>query len=284
MPKKIVVTGYKGFVGSALVSALNQSGNFDICGVARSDGQDLGDRQVVNALPKCDKIVHLCGSVGVIKSWDNPHETYQNNLLPTLNILEFARTHQIPFIYVSSYMYGTPEYLPIDEAHPLDCKNPYAHSKRLAEMLCEAYAKDFNLPVTILRPFNIYGIGQTQDSLISYVVNQAKTQDFIQVNDLNPKRDYLHIDDLVRAILKVINADQNTLEIYNLGFGKSYSVQEIIDIILQVIPKQLFVKSLDKIRINEIMDCYSNSQKFSQKFNWSPNVSLKEGIINLLNS
>ena len=230
------------------------------------------------------QIIHLAASVGVPQSWDTPFETYQNNIIPTLNILEFARVHRTPVIYMSSYLYGTPKYLPIDEAHPIDCRNPYADSKRQAEMLCEAYAGYFGLPVTILRPFNIYGPGQTQDSLIPYIIKQAKEKGSIRVKDLRPKRDYLHIDDQVGALLKVIHSEQNGLETYNLGFGKSYSVREVIDIVLKVIDKQLSIHSTEEHRPNEIMDCFSNSRKFSERFAWTPQVTLVEGIKRSLKS
>ena len=284
MKTRVLITGHKGFIGSALSSALQQDARIEIIGISRSEGKNLLNLEVLTDLPKIDKTIHLAASVGVPQSWDKPFETYQNNIVPTLNILEFARVHEIPVIYMSSYIYGTPKYLPIDEAHPIDCGNPYADSKRQAEMLCEAYARYFGLPVTILRPFNIYGPGQTQDSLIPYIIKQAKEKGSIQVKDLRPKRDYLYIDDLVDALLKVIHSEQNGLETYNLGFGKSYSVREVIDIVLKLIDKQLSIHSTEEHRPNEIMDCFSNSKKFSERFTWKPQVTLVEGIKRSLKS
>ena len=282
--KRILVTGHKGFIGSALMSVLRQCELFEIIGLSRSDGKNLLDFKSIADLQGVDKIVHLAGSVGVMRSWSNPCETYQNNIIPTLNILEYARIRKTPVIYMSSYVYGTPVYLPIDELHPINCRNPYSCSKRQAEMLCEAYSRDFRIPVTILRPFNIYGPGQTQESLISHVIRQAKEKHSIEVKDLRPKRDYLYIDDLTDAFLKVICSESEHMgvETYNLGFGKSYSVQDIIDMTLQMISKKISVRSSKEYRPNEIMDCYSNSQKFSEHFGWKPQTNLVEGITKLL--
>lgn len=282
--KRILVTGHKGFIGSALVSALRQYAEFEIIGVSRSDGKNLLNFESIADLPGVDKIVHLAGSVGVMRSWSKPCETYLNNIIPTLNILEYARIHKASVIYMSSYVYGIPVYLPMDELHPINCRNPYASSKRQAEMLCEAYSRDFRIPVTILRPFNIYGQGQTRNSLIPHIIRQAKEKHSIKVKDLGPKRDYLYIDDLTDALLKVIcsESEQMGVETYNLGFGKSYSVQDIIDITLNLINKKISVHSSKEYRPNEIMDCYSDSQKFSEHFGWKPQTNLVEGITKLL--
>lgn len=282
--KRILVTGHKGFIGSVLLSALRQCAEFEIIGISRSDGKNLLNFESIADLPGVDKIVHLAGSVGVMRGWSNPCETYRNNIIPTLNILEYARIRKTPVIYMSSYVYGTPVYLPIDEVHPINCRNPYASSKRQAEMLCESYSRDFRIPVTILRPFNIYGPGQTRKSLIPHIIRQAKEKHSIEVKDLRPKRDYLYIDDLTDALLKVIcsESEQMGVETYNLGFGKSYSVQDIIDITLKVMNIEISVLSTKEHRPNEIMNCYSDSQKFSEHFDWKPQTNLVEGITKLL--
>ncbi|MCK4828171.1 SDR family oxidoreductase [bacterium] len=282
--KKILVTGHKGFIGSALMSVLRQCELFETIGVSRSDGMSLLNFESLEDLPDVDTIVHLAGSVGVMRSWSNPFDTYRNNIIPTLNILEYARIHKVSVIYMSSYVYGIPVCLPIDELHPINCRNPYACSKRQAEILCEAYSRDFRIPVTILRPFNIYGPGQTQESLIPRIIRQAKDKHSIEVKDLRPKRDYLYIDDLTDALLKVICSESEHMgvETYNLGFGKSYSVQDIIDMTLQMINEKILVHSSKEYRPNEIMDCYSDSQKFSEHFDWKPQTNLVEGITNLL--
>jgi len=284
MTSRVLVTGYKGFVGSALTAALRRSGEFEIIGVTRSEGMDLCDPEILHDLPDVDKIVHLAGSVGVPQSWDNPWQTYRNNITATLTMLEFARRRRRPVIYMSSYLYGPVQYLPVDEAHPINCGNPYARSKRQAEMLCQAYADDFGVPVTILRPFNLYGPGQSTQSLIPHVITQAREKDAIRVKDLEPKRDYLFIDDLVDAILQVIHSEQNESAVYNLGFGQSFSVRQVIEMVMTLTGKRLEVYCSGRDRPNEIMDCYSDSRKFSRRFDWRPRVNLEEGLSRILRS
>ena len=284
MKKKLLITGHRGFIGSALVSALGRDGEFEVIGVSRSEGKDLSNPDALNEVERTVKIIHLAGSVGVLRGWTNPYETYRNNLLSALSILEFSHLHKTPLIYMSSYIYGIPQYLPIDENHPVQCNNPYANSKRQGELLCEAYARNFGVPITILRPFNIYGPGETQEDLISSVIRQAKKGGFIEVRDLRPKRDYLYMDDLVEAVMKVVHSEQKGLEIYNLGSGKSCSVEEVIETVFKLIHQKLPVRSSGEYRSNEIMDCYSDSRKFSQRFGWKPKVSLEEGIQKLLHS
>jgi UDP-glucose 4-epimerase len=282
--RKIIITGHRGFIGKALVSAIQEKDEYEVIGLSRSEGKNLLNLDSILKLPKVEKIVHLAATVGVMQSWSKPYDTYFNNIIPTLNVLEYARIQKVPVIYISSYVYGRPLYLPIDEAHPTNSTNPYAASKIQSEMLCMAYSKDFGIPVTILRPFNIYGPKQPQYSLIPHIINQLKDDQLIKVKDLSPKRDYLYIDDLTDAILKVIFSEnkQAGSEVYNLGFGKSYSVQNIIDIISSLINVDFSVHSIEKSRPNEIVDCYSNSQKFFYQFNWKPKTNLLKGIRNLL--
>ncbi len=284
MKRRLLITGHTGFIGSALTSALQGDDEFEILGASRSNGRNLLDFNTLQDLPKVDKIIHLAACVGVPRSWQKPSEVYQTNIISTLNVLEFARLHQTPVIYLSSYIYGPPEYLPIDEAHPIHCGNPYAVSKRQAEILCEAYAKDFGIPVTILRPFNLYGPQQVRENLIPSIIWQAKEKGSIQINDLRPKRDYLHLDDMIDALIKVIRSEPRGLEVYNLGSGKSYSVQEVIDVVLKSIGRDLPIRCTGEYRRNEIMDCFSNSKKFSERFTWKQRVGLEEGIKRLLNS
>jgi len=285
MKKRIAITGHTGFIGSALIKAIRKNKNIEAIGISRSEGIDLLNFESMIDLSNIDKIIHIAGSSGVLKSWCQPYDIYRNNILSTLNVLEHARVHRKkPVIYISSYIYGIPKYLPVDEKHPINCSNPYASSKRQAEMLCESYSKDFDIPITILRPFNIYGPGQSEESLIARLIKQVKKKNTIEVKDLRPKRDYLYIDDLIDAIIKVIFGEKNheNLNIYNLGFGQSYSVKNIIDIVAKITNKKLSVHCDMKYRPNEIMDCFSNSQKFSKRFSWKPNINIVQGIFNLL--
>lgn len=284
MKTSVLVTGHTGFVGSALTAALARDGRYEVIGASRSQGCDLRDEHALSGMPEFQLVVHLAGAVGVLQSWAHPLETFRDNLLPTLNVLECARLRGTPVIYMSSYVYGTPQYLPIDEHHPVQCRNPYARSKRQAELLCEAYAADYQVPVAILRPFNIYGPNQTPDSLIPSVIRQARETGRVRVHDLEPKRDYVHVDDVVEAIVRILRAGLSGLEYYNLGCGTSYSVREVIDLVLGLLGGPCPVSSTGQTRPNEIGDCVSNSQKIAGRYGWRPRVTLAEGIAGLLNA
>ena len=131
---------------------------------------------------------------------------YKENFISTLNLLEHSRQKGIKkFVYLSSYVYGKPTYLPINEDHPLNINNPYGRSKLLCESLCKSYAEDFGMNIIIVRPFNVYGWGQDSRFLLPTIINQAMDihSDKIMLHDLKPKRDFLYIKDLVIILDKI---------------------------------------------------------------------------------
>lgn len=282
MKKEVLITGHTGFIGRALMAALQSDEALHVCGVSRSTGCNLFDADSIGRLTPFDAVVHLAGFVGVARSWKNPAEALRGNILPTLNVLELSRARKSHIIFMSSYLYGTPDYLPIDERHPVRCFNPYAQSKHLAEFLCEGYARDFGIPVTIIRLFNVYGPGQTDESLIPYVVNQVLHSDKVAVKDLRPKRDYLYIDDVVDALARVIRSDAKGLRIFNLGAGSSSSVEEVIQVAMKEARRSIPIECSSEQRPNEVLDCYSDSSKFCAAFDWKPRVGLAKGIAKML--
>jgi nucleoside-diphosphate-sugar epimerase len=280
--KRILLTGHTGFIGKPLYSLLKTNPQFEVIPVARSIGFDLTKKDCLEEVENVGLIIHLASSVGVSRSWDDPEGTYENNILSTLRILEYARKWNSSVIHMSSYVYGTPDYLPIDEAHALKGYSPYARSKIYTDQMCEAYARDFSLAVTILRPFSLYGPNQAGDGLIPTIIKQVRCSNQIEVDNLDVKRDFLWIGDLVAAIDKVVNEPQQGLNIFNIGFGKSYSVQEVIDTIKKVAGKNLPIRSSNKLRPMEVMDCFCNNKLFSERYSWAPAVSLEKGISLLL--
>lgn len=277
--KTLIVTGHTGFIGKALMRHLETVGGYKVIGLSKNTGNDLGNPGCFKALPLSEAIIHLAGAVGVPFSWEHPEETYRTNMNAALNMLAYARIKNVPIVYISSYVYGSPQYLPIDEQHPIFLQNPYSRSKWGGEFLCEAYRKDFGVKVTTLRPFNIYGPGQQGDTLIPFVLQQIRNNGKILVRDLIPKRDFLYIDDFVNAIALIIENEREGLgETYNLGFGASHSVQRVIDLIVKSIGKEIPVESTGERRKNEIMDCFCDYRKFAAEYMWYPRVTLEEGI------
>jgi nucleoside-diphosphate-sugar epimerase len=151
-------------------------------------------------------------------------------------------------------------------------------------MLCEAYASDFKVPVTILRPFNIYGPGQSRKNLIPQMIRQVTEHGHLSVQDLSPKRDFLYLDDLITALMKVILVDgeRDGLDVFNLGYGVSHSVADVIHILRDIVGREVPVHVIGKKRPNEVMDCYCDHRKFSRRYGWKPGISLETGITKLL--
>jgi len=273
--KKILVTGSSGFIGQALSRRLNENG-FDVIGFDLPLN-DITREGSLDFLTGISHVFHLAGKTFVPQSWKNPTGFYQVNLMGTVHVLEFCRKHQFPLTYVSSYLYGEPEYLPVDENHPVKSYNPYSHSKVLADNTCQFYSRQFGLPVTIFRPFNAYGPGQSPlfivPEIISRVLNPLET--VVEVMDIRPRRDYIYIDDLVGALLLSVNT---TGGIYNLGSGYSISVGEIAEQVMDYTGIRKPVRSKGNDRPNEIFDLYAGIQKAKQELGWEPAISFETGL------
>ena len=274
---KVLVTGSSGFIGQALVKRLAGSGHlvyeFDLPGgdVTLPDAFDHYTKHGV------DHIFHLAGKTFVPESWEHPAEFFRVNVMGTIQVLELCRKTGAGLTYISSYLYGEPDYLPIDELHPVKSYNPYSQSKVIADSTCQFYARHYKLPLTIFRPFNAYGPGQSPRFLIPEII--AKVMDpkipAVEVMDLRPRRDYLFIDDLLDALIISIGKPHG---IYNLGSGCSISVEEVIRLVLKHTGINKPFHSLAKPRPNEIYDLYSDIGKARRELGWSPGTSFDSGI------
>lgn len=275
---KILVTGSEGFIGKHLVEALKNKG-FSVYKFGKRNGYDICRRSSFSCLldKKIEVVFHLAGKTYVPDSWAEAGIFYKTNILGTQNVLEFCRQAKAKLVYSSAYVYGPPKYLPIDEKHPLNPGNPYAHSKLLAEEICRLYAKAMGVRVVILRPFNVYGPGQRDCFLIPMLLKQIKEQGRITVKDDAPKRDYLYIDDLVDACILAMDY-QKKFEIFNVGYGASFSVREIIKIICRRYGKNISWNSLGQIRKNEIPETIADCRRIKDALGWRPKVGFEQGI------
>lgn len=279
---KIVLTGSAGFIGGHLADRLIRE-NAELILLDLETGTDICNWDQVKDLSGFDAIIHLANRSFVPDSFNFPHGYYHTNIISTLNMLELCKNNNAKFIYLSSYIYGIPEYLPIDEQHPISAFNPYAQSKVICEQLCEGYNRDFHVPVIIFRPFNIYGKGQNEIFLIPKMIRQAKEGEIIIMDD-RPKRDYIYISDVVNAIVQAIDYQpEGQLDIFNLGSGISYSVKEVADFIISFFPENIKFKSLNKIRPNEVMNTIANIEKAKKLLNWQPSVEISDGLTEILN-
>ncbi len=279
---KILVTGYSGFIGSYLIkelTALNHE--LTLCDLANDI--DISNWEAVKDFIGMDVIIHLANLSFVPASFSDPRKFYNVNYLSTLHMLDLCRLNNARMIYFSSYMYGNPEYQPIDENHPLKAYNPYAQTKLICESLCEGYHRDFKVPVTIFRPFNIYGIGQNPDFLIPTIINKSQTGKIV-IKDDRPKRDYIHVTDIVGSVLQALQSEKTKtgLNIYNLGSGKSHSVKEVIDIVRELSDKAVDYECTGETRPNEVMDTVADISKIKKELCWEPKTTLKDGLKSML--
>jgi UDP-glucose 4-epimerase len=284
--KRILVTGSSGFVGKDLVEELKRQ-DADVLTLTDHDGRriDIRDQQrvkgIINEIRNIDIVYHLAAITSVPFSFENPGETYGANVLGTLNILELCRLcNAEKIVFASSYVYGQPQYMPIDEEHPLQPTNPYARSKILGEELCRAYNTDFGMKCIILRPFNIYGIRQNKNFLIPSIIAQLRYGK-IELKDPEPKRDFIYISDIIDAYIKA-EEFKGDFEVFNIGYGKSYSVKEITEKIIQLYGKDVKINYKNERRKNEIMDTVADIRKAKEKLGWEPSVNIDAGLKNML--
>jgi len=279
--KTILITGECGFIGTELSKQLKTL-SYTVLSFNRSDG-DISQCDLLNIYKdiKIERIFHLASKTFVPDSWEYPMEFYQTSVLGTGNVLELCRAKDIPLTYVSAYLYGQPEKLPISENDRVEPNNPYAHSKYLAEELCRFYSKFYNVKINIARPFNIYGKNQNTKFLIPHIIQQALHNETINVQDLSPKRDYIYLDDLISGLIKTIQCKEH-FSIYNFGSGVELNVKEIIDIIQKVLgtKKDILSKSIE--RKHEIMHVIADVSKAKKDLNWTPKFNFEDGIKDIL--
>ncbi|MDG1914971.1 MAG: NAD(P)-dependent oxidoreductase [Crocinitomix sp.] len=274
---KIHITGGNGGLGSALSKALVQNG----AQLIRAKNTALriqadGYYEQFDNPEEIDLIYHLAAISFVPDSWENPARFIEINVLGTTKVLEFCRKYNIRLVYVSSYAYGTPQYLPIDENHPVSASNPYGLSKIMGEELCTFYGDHYDLSYLIVRPFNVFGMLKNNKLLIPEIIEQLEKGERIKVKDLSPKRDCVYIDDLIRFL--VLAGENTNNQIYNIGGGSSYSVAEIIAICQDIWGTNLPVESAEIERKNEIPETLCNNNKAKIDLGWEPEFTFKEGI------
>lgn len=269
----LLVTGATGFVGAALVHRLERSGHPHVPLSLRHEDLTNGAARFKHV----SHVVHLAAKTFIPDSWQDPAEFYQVNTQGTSQVVDLCRRIGCGMTFLSSYVYGAPQFLPVSESHPLAPNNPYSHSKKLAEEVCQFFSAHFDVPVTILRPFNIYGPGQRGAFLIPTIVRGAlSSEDVIEVMDLEPRRDFVFIDDVVDAILATVGRSQS--QTYNVASGSSVSVAELIRLTLSIAGVEKVIRSRGHRRPDEIQDLYADVTLIRDELGWSPKVTIEEGL------
>ena len=225
LPGRIVVTGESGFVGRRLAARLRALG-VEVTGFSRSTGGDLltGTLPLVGA----GHVFHLGALSFVPDSWADPASYHLVNTHGTVRVLDQCRRAGVPLTFISTFVYGAAAPVPVAEDFPPAPANPYAWSKLAAEDACRFFTRTYGMDVTVLRLFNAYGPGQKDSFLIPTIARQAvdPAVEEIVVADLAPRRDFVHVDDVVEAMISTVGLQGGGT--YNVGSGKSHSVGDVI--------------------------------------------------------
>ena len=276
-----LVTGASGFIGKKLLKALEESGE-RVIGLTSKD-LDVTDIDNWDNLPKAKYIYHLAGKSFVPDSWSIRSKIFETNLIGTRNALHYCKQNGAKLIFASSYVYGVPDSLPINEKCIAKPNNPYALSKFISEKLCQFSVTYENIEVTALRIFNVYGPGQNNNFLIPTILKQLNMKKEIIVKSIEPKRDFIYVDDVVNAFL-LSQKNLPGFNVFNIGSGKSFSVKNLVSIIQNIKQTKLPLISMEESRVNEIPDVIADISEAKKKLGWEPKYSLEQGLNLTLNN
>ena len=304
--KKVLITGADGFIGSHLVEEVQKCGakvkafvfynSFNSWGwLDQLDKKILQKIEIVSGdirdkdfLEKesmnIDIIFHLAALIAIPYSYNAPESYVDTNIKGTLNILSAAKKNSVKRILVTSTseVYGTAKYVPIDEFHPFQGQSPYSASKIGADRIAESFFKSFNLPVTIVRPFNTYGPRQSARAVIPTIITQIlQGNKIIKLGNLNPTRDLNYVTDIAKAFIKIANSKKTIGEEINIATNSEISIHDLSKKIIQISGKKILIHSENKrIRpINsEVERLMGDNKKIINLTNWKPTISLDSGL------
>lgn len=287
MLNKILVTGYDGFIGTNLIQKL--SPKYEIIGLSNSRKQKTGFKTIKknilhlksSDIGNIDYIIHLAAITNPQICSKFPEKCIKTNVLGTQNLLEIAKQKKAKFVFASSsHIYGIPKKLPIREDHAKHPFSIYGGSKLSAEVLCESYAKEFDLDLTIIRIFSVYGPLSSSHYVLSNIVSKLQKEEKIILGSTRSKRDFIYISDVVNAF-EIILKNTKGFDIFNVGSGKSYSIMEICKILEHISGKKLFLDSSKNLRKNDPNNIISENSKI-KKLGWKPKIPIKQGLENML--
>ncbi len=301
----VLVTGAGGFIASHLIELLvaegaqvhafvrynsrNDPGMLDLLDdkVTRKleiVAGDLRDADAIRAaVAGMDTVFHLGALIAIPYSYLHPREVVETNVLGTLNVLQAARDEKVRrVIHTStSEVYGTAQYVPIDEKHPIQGQSPYSASKIGADRIAESFYRSYDLPVATLRPFNTYGPRQSDRAVIPTIITQALTGSEVRLGSLEPVRDFTYVTDTARGFLKIAMPDAAIGHEFNLGSGEAVSIGELVERIFRILGKQPSVLAeAERLRPekSEVMRLHASNRKAQDLLGWCPQVSLDEGL------
>lgn len=302
---KILVTGAEGFIGSHLVELLikknykvrafclynsfNSHGWLDTLSKSTKNKIDfvIGDIRDINtiktALKGCDTVIHLAALIAIPYSYIATNSYLDVNIQGTLNLLEVAKQMNLKKIthVSSSEVYGSAQFLPISEKHPINPQSPYAASKAAADHLVSAFHKSFNLPISIVRPFNTFGPRQSLRAVIPSIALQIINNSSVNIGSLGPKRDFTYVNDTVNGIIKIHESKITEGKVLNIGSGFSISIGEIIEVCSKIIGKKVKI-IVDKKRIrptnSEVDHLLCDNSQAKKFIKWKSQCKNKKGL------
>jgi NAD dependent epimerase/dehydratase len=301
--KRVLVTGAGGFVGSHLTERLAAAGarvramvHYNALGTwgwldqspVRGDIEvvpsDLADRDsVTRAMQGSEIVFHLGALIAIPYSYEAPSSYVETNVIGTLNVLQAARALDVERIVhtSTSEVYGTAQYVPIDEKHPLQGQSPYSASKIGADKMVEAFRRSFNLPVVTVRPFNTFGPRQSPRAVIPTIISQCLAGETVRLGSLEPTRDFLYVADSVEGYLRAAAADDLAGETINLGTGREISIGDLALLIVQMTGTTATIESEER-RIrpgeSEVERLLADYSVARSRLGWSPEVTLEDGL------
>ena len=303
--KRVLVTGAGGFIGSHLVDELLHKGAEVTAFVhynARNDWGMLEGRYnnktpnltvlagdvtdslfVKKAVSEKEYVFHLAALIGIPYSYVAPESYINTNIKGTLNIMQACLDAGVDRVVhtSTSEVYGTAQYTPIDEKHPLQGQSPYSASKIGADKIAESFYCSFGLPVTTIRPFNTFGPRQSTRAVIPAIITQALTSNSVKLGSLTPVRDLTYVADTVQGFIKFADSKKTVGKTINTGSGRGVTIGELADIIIrQVNPDAKIICEQERIRPDksEVMQLLCDNRLAKDLAGWEPKYSLEEGL------
>ena len=306
MKPQVLVTGAAGFIGSHLVETLVHQG-YPVRAFVHYNSQNswgwldrihpeilkeidifTGDVRDPNgvrtAVRECAAILHLAALIGIPYSYHSPDTYIDTNVKGTLNILQAARDFNVSKVVVTSTSetYGTAQFVPITEEHPTNPQSPYAASKSGADFLSLSFQKSFDLPVSVLRPFNTYGPRQSARAIIPTIISQiANGKRTIELGSLTPTRDLTFVKDTASGFVHALESDNGIGRVINLGNNHEISIGDLVKLIAQVMNVEITVQQkTERMRPekSEVERLFADATKAKELMGWVPQVTLEEGI------
>ncbi|MBU5474781.1 NAD-dependent 4,6-dehydratase LegB [Roseburia sp. MSJ-14] len=304
--KKVLVTGADGFIGSHLTESLLEKGydvkaftmynSFNTWGwldtlpkekldqIEIFSGDVRDPNGVREAMKGVDGVFHLAALIAIPFSYHSPDSYVDTNIKGTLNVLQAARELETERIMVTSTseVYGTAQYVPIDEKHPFQGQSPYSATKIGADRLAESFYRSFNLPVSIVRPFNTYGPRQSARAVIPTIITQLLAgKNEIQLGSLTPTRDFNFVKDTAAGFIAIAESDKTIGEEINIATQQEISIGDLAqEIIRQINPSAKIICDEQRLRPekSEVNRLLGANEKIKRLTNWTPKYTFEEGI------